>query len=174
MKPRTHGCLALGTSGNSQGSTMCFDLDTRKVVTRRIVKELPYLDRVIKRVSEVHKTPRGEKYSDEIEFLNRKRQPFDWENEELAEALPEVEEPIYPDILAEVPGLVLETYFDDTGDAVRTSAPPTLAERAAAALSNAGISLSAGDDGQITGVDREITGVYNETCLRTVRRNTDS
>ena len=69
------------------------------VVTRRMVKWLPYPDSVIKRVNEWGKTPRGEKYSDGIEFCNRKRQPFDWENEELAQTLPKVEEPIYPVIL---------------------------------------------------------------------------
>ena len=53
------------------------------------------------------KTTRGEKYSDSIVFRNRNREPFDWENEELAETLPEPEEPVYPEVLAEVPGLVL-------------------------------------------------------------------
>ena len=128
MKPRTHGCVALGTSGNWQGLTMCFDLDAGKVVTRRIIEEIPYPDCVIKRVNEWGKTTRGEKYSDGVEFRNRKKQPFDWENKELAETLPEVEEPIYPDILAEAPGLVLEPDFDDTCDAVTTPAPLTLAE----------------------------------------------
>ena len=61
MKLRTHGCVALGTSGNWQGSTKCFDLETRKVVTRRVVKEVPYPDRVIKRLNDLGKTPRGEK-----------------------------------------------------------------------------------------------------------------
>ena len=34
MKLRAHGCIALGTSGNWQGSTKCVDLETGKVVTR--------------------------------------------------------------------------------------------------------------------------------------------
>ena len=51
MKLRTHGCVALGTAGNWQGSTKCFDLDTGKVVLRRIIGEaLPSPDLVIKRV----------------------------------------------------------------------------------------------------------------------------
>ena len=90
-KLRTHGCVALGTSGNWQGSTICFDLDTGKVVTRRVVEELPYPDHVIKRVKERGKTTRGEKHSDGIEFRNRKNQPLNWENEELAATLLEVE-----------------------------------------------------------------------------------
>ena len=65
---------------------------------RRVVKQIPYPDCVIKRVNEWGKTPRGEKYSDGLEFLNPKKQPFDWENEELNDILPEVEEPICPDI----------------------------------------------------------------------------
>ena len=47
MKLRTHECVALGTSENWQGSNMCFDLDTGKVVTRRVIEEMPYPDRVI-------------------------------------------------------------------------------------------------------------------------------
>ena len=78
MKLRTHGCVALGTAGNRQGLTKCFDLDTEKVVSRRIIGEaLPYPDRVIKRVNQWGKTTRGEKYSDSIVFRNRKREPFD-------------------------------------------------------------------------------------------------
>ena len=107
---------------------MCFDLDTGKVVTRRIVKELPYPDRVIKRVNEWGKTSRGETDSDGIEFRNRKRPPFNQDNEKLAETLPEVEEPIYPDILAEEPGLVLESDLADDSNAVMTPAPPTFEE----------------------------------------------
>ena len=93
-------------------------------------------------------------------------------NEELSETLPEVEEPIYPDILADVPGLVLESDFTDEGDTVTTPAPPTLAKQAAAALSNAGLTPSTGVDGQITGVDGPITGVYDNTCFRTVPTTT--
>ena len=59
------------------------------------------------------KTTRGKNYSDGIEFHNRKREPSDWENEELAETLPEPEEPVHPDVMAEVPGLVLESDLPD-------------------------------------------------------------
>ena len=103
---------------------MCFNLDTGKVVTRRIIEELPHPDRVIKHVNEWGKTTRGEKYSDGVEFRNRKNQPFEWENEELVETLPEVEEPVYPYILAEISGLVLESDFADKGDAITTPPPP--------------------------------------------------
>ena len=119
MKIRMHGCVALGTARNWQGSTRCFDLDTGKVVSRRIIGEaLPYPDRVIKRVNQWRKTTRGKKYSDGIEFRNHNPKPFNWENEELAETLPEPEEPVYPDVLAEVPGLVLKSDLPDDDEAI--------------------------------------------------------
>ena len=51
QKPRTHGCIALGPSGNRQGSLKCFDLETGMVVIRRIVKVFPMPDRVVKKVN---------------------------------------------------------------------------------------------------------------------------
>ena len=128
------------------------------------------------------KTPRGEKYSDGIEFRNRKNQPFDWENEKLAETLPEVEEPIYPDILAEVPGLVLESDITDEDDAVLSPAPPTFEEEAAASFDNSGVPTDlteiTGVHGQFTGVDNDIsfpvtspTGIEDPIVARTTPPN---
>ena len=88
-------------------------------------------------------------------FRNRKRAPFDWENEELAETLPEPEEPIYPEVLAEVPGLVLESDLPDVDDAVTAPPTPTDAEQAAAALENAGITPDSDVIRGITGVHRD-------------------
>ena len=73
----------------------------------------------------------------------------------------EVEEPIYPDILAEVPGLVLESDLADDSDAVMTPAPPTIEDQADGSLRNAGITADADDDRKITGVHGQITGVDN-------------
>ena len=47
MKGRTHGCISLGPSGNWQGSQVCFDLETGRVVLRRNIKVLPMPDSVI-------------------------------------------------------------------------------------------------------------------------------
>ena len=41
MKGRTHGCISLGPSENWQGSQVCFDLETGRVVLRRNIKVLP-------------------------------------------------------------------------------------------------------------------------------------
>ena len=46
--PRNHGCIALGLSGNRQGSLKCFDLETGKLVARRISKQIPWPDRMLK------------------------------------------------------------------------------------------------------------------------------
>ena len=94
MKLRTHGCITLGTSRNWQGSTMCFELDNGNVVTRRVIEVLPMPDHIIERVNKWGKMTRGKEYSVCVEMFNCKNQLFDWDNEELGETLPEVEEPI--------------------------------------------------------------------------------
>ena len=48
MVERTHSCVALGPSGNLQGSVKCFDLLTGRVVVCRIVKVLLVLDSILK------------------------------------------------------------------------------------------------------------------------------
>ena len=93
---------------------------------------------------------------------NRKREPFDWENEELAETLTEPEEPIYLEVLAEVPGLVLESDLPDVDDAVAEPPPPTEEQQAAAALENAGITPNSDIIRGITGVHRDTQGVDSD------------
>ena len=44
---RTHACIALGPSGNRQGSIKCFDLDTVRVVVRRTVKQMICPERLL-------------------------------------------------------------------------------------------------------------------------------
>ena len=46
--PRTHGCIALGPSGSRQGLLKCFDLETGKLVLRRITKQIPWPDIMLK------------------------------------------------------------------------------------------------------------------------------
>ena len=47
MKGRTHPCIYLGPSGNWQGSQMCFDLETGKLVLRRTITRLTMPERVM-------------------------------------------------------------------------------------------------------------------------------
>jgi hypothetical protein len=50
LKDRTYSCIALGPTGNIQGSMKCFDLKTGRVVKRRTITVLPMPDRIIKQV----------------------------------------------------------------------------------------------------------------------------
>ena len=52
MKGITHPCISIGTSGNWQGSQVCFDLETGSVVSRRTIKRLPMPDCVIKVIND--------------------------------------------------------------------------------------------------------------------------
>ena len=45
---QTHSCIALGPSGNIQGSINCFDFKTGRVMVRRTVKQIPWTDRLFK------------------------------------------------------------------------------------------------------------------------------
>ena len=74
-----------------------------------------------------------------------------------------MEEPIYPDILAEVPGLVLKSDFDDNNDVVMTPPPPTIEEQAETALDNMGLTAEPNDDRQIAEVHGQIPGVHRQT-----------
>ena len=44
---RTHACIALGASGNIQGSLNGFDLDMGRVVVHRTVKQMIWLYRLL-------------------------------------------------------------------------------------------------------------------------------
>ena len=49
--PRTHSCIAVGPSDNREGTLKCFDLDTGKMVIRRIADQLPWTDSLIETAS---------------------------------------------------------------------------------------------------------------------------
>ena len=118
MKSRTHSCSALGPSGNWQGSTKCFDLSTRKVVTRRTVREFPMPDHIKKSVNKWGSQPCGKAYNSKVEFLNHTKDKFEWENDDIPTGEVTGEEPIYPNLIAEIPGIELETDFEDIENAV--------------------------------------------------------
>ena len=54
-EPRTHPCLCLGPSGSRQGTYKCLDIDTNKVVHRRILHVLPMPDSIIRKVEALGK-----------------------------------------------------------------------------------------------------------------------
>jgi hypothetical protein len=106
LKERTHSCISLGTSGNVQGSIKCLDLETGRVVKRRTVNVLPMPERVIERMIKLGKKCRQSRSADTLQFLNRHKEKYDWDNEDLEVEEGLVEDEPYPDLLAELPGCV--------------------------------------------------------------------
>ena len=114
MKDRTHSCLSLGPAGNLQGSLKCCDILTIKVVTRRTIKVLPVLDRFLKTLNSWVMTSRTTVFGDKLEFLNRMKSIYDWDNDDIVddeEGLvdPEPNHTGHHGILAEIPGVDLES-----------------------------------------------------------------
>ena len=144
MAPRTHAAIALGPTGNMQGSVKFYCLTTGRVLRRRSFTPLAMPDRVIQRVNTIGQR---ERQGRTFRFLNRKREPYEW-TDTVPEDDPEfqglLEEPApYPDVSAELPGVLLEDETADMDLQVVTDDPePDFAELAAAALDNAGINAA--------------------------------
>ena len=101
MTSRTHECIALGPSGNWQGSTKYFDLTSGKVVTCHTVKEVPMPDRIKKLVEKWGTQSRGKAYKGKVEFLNRTKDKFEWKNVDISTGkMTGEEKPIYPNLIA--------------------------------------------------------------------------
>ena len=168
MSERRHACVCLGPSGNLQGSIKCLDLMTGKVVRRRTFDVLPYPDRVLKLVNAMGKMGKVEKYGNKLKFLNRHKAKFDWDNDDLEEdiGLVEPSHAAHPGILAEVPGVELESDSDDVTTAIQAVPTPSLADRAKSARENANL-------GSSTGVpNAKVRGVY-ETEVVTIDEERD-
>ena len=68
MKFCTHGCVSLCLSGNWQGSQVCFDPETGRVVLRRVIKVLPMTDSVIKVINDWGKSQKNMDFKNQLEF----------------------------------------------------------------------------------------------------------
>jgi len=141
MTPRTHEAIAMGPTGNLQGSVKFFCLNTGRILKRRSFTALPMPDRVIKRVNNIGlRNKQGRMFR----FLNRRREPYKWtdsvpeDDPEFQGLLEDAEEAAYPDISAEPPGVEIESEEADFS-AVTDDPEPDFEQLAAAALDNAGI-----------------------------------
>ena len=76
---RTHSCIALGLSGNRQGALKCFDLETGKMVIRRVADQVPWTDSLIETASAWGRKSKKLIMKDSVQFLNRKGEKFDWD-----------------------------------------------------------------------------------------------
>jgi len=120
MSPRKEPCICLGPSGNWQGSVKCFKIENAKVVTRRTIKVLPMPDSYRKAMDLWGKVSKKTS-TNKLEFLNRSREKFEWDNGELdiseMKVVPEVVNP-HPEIPAEFPGVRLESDYDGLHPAI--------------------------------------------------------
>lgn len=141
MEPRTHPAIALGPSGNLQGSVKFFSLETGCVLRRRNFIIIPMPKSIIVRVNYIGKR---EKQGRRFVFANRNRKDFDWSDEvpiddQRFQGLLMLE-PVaqYPDVPAELPGIEME---DEDGErpAVEDEEQPDEAGQAQLALENAGL-----------------------------------
>ena len=140
MVPRTHEGIALGPTGNLQGSVKFYCLNTGRVLKRRDFTEIPMPDSIIARVEAIGKR---EKQGRAFEFLNRKKLPFDWagevaDDDNEFQGLLEEEAP-FPDINNELPGVELERDQTGLALAVEDEPDPAFEDRATEALANANI-----------------------------------
>jgi hypothetical protein len=159
MKPRTRECIALGPTGNRQGSQKVLCLRTGTVLTRRRIDEYPMPNRVIKKVNDLGRRSKRERFGRDLEFLNRKKEKYDWDSAELAEdgmVLLE-DEGSHPDIPAEMPGIEMEDEQIGPIPAVE-DAENSDAEMATAAALNANIPVGTGTE-QTQSIDCDIPGV---------------
>ena len=85
MTEGTQSCIALGPAGNEQGSVKCLGLITGKLLIRRSLKVLPFPERIIKWVNRMGRTSRSEQFGNKLEFRNRKKAKYDWDNEQIEE-----------------------------------------------------------------------------------------
>ena len=60
--------MSLGPSGNWQGSQVCFDLETERVVLCRVIKVLPIPDSVIKEINDWGKLQKNVDFKNKLEF----------------------------------------------------------------------------------------------------------
>ena len=117
----------------------CFDLLTGKLAIRRTVKVVPYPDRIIRLANSWGKQSRSKQFGNKLEFLDRNKVRYDWDNEEIEEEEALVEPPrtaAHPGILAEIPGVVMESDGEVDTAAIEAAPVPDRAARAAAARAN--------------------------------------
>jgi hypothetical protein len=76
----THEGIALGLTGNLQGSVKLYCLNTERVLKRHSFTPLPMQDKVIKRVNSIGLK---EKQGHSFWFLNRRKKPYKWTDKVL-------------------------------------------------------------------------------------------
>ena len=123
----------------------CFDIETGKILQRRTVTQIPWpLDNhLVQKVEAWGKKGARAIKRGCIEFLNRKKEKFDWENDDLSdlevvEEQPKVTDPGVADIPEE------DEYDEDLGTDKNKKEKPSYVTRAVAARRAAGLDGESG------------------------------
>ena len=82
MYPRTHGEIALGTTGNLNRTYKLLCLKTGRIIKRRKWTEYPMSQQVINAVNRWGVKSKKTEYGTNLEFRNRTREKIDWEAED--------------------------------------------------------------------------------------------
>jgi hypothetical protein len=144
MAPRTHAAIELGPTGNMQGSVKFYCMNTGRVLKRRSFTPMAMPDRVITCINSIGLC---KKQGREFCFHNCHQEPYKWTDEVPEDDLDiqglQEESVPYPDVSAELPGVLLE---DDIADlqVIMDDLKPDFAELVVAALDNAGCVTSLG------------------------------
>ena len=155
---RTHACIALGPSGNIQGSVNCFDLDTCRVVVHMKVRQMIFPYRLVRKANAWGKKGKNAILKGQIKFLNRKGEKFDWENDDLTETEMADKEPrlVQPNFIAEITGIEVESDYETITGPKHNTKPEvnsSYAERAEKARKNYGRKADVVTQSKTRGVD---------------------
>jgi hypothetical protein len=141
MAWQTHECIALGPTGNLQGSVKFYCLMTGRILKHHSFTPMPMPDWVIKRVDAIGEC---EGQGRTFPFLNQQKEPYKWTDEvpeddtDFQGLLENEEEAVYPDVSTKLPGVELKAEERDFTP-VSDEPEADFRELATAALPNAGI-----------------------------------
>ena len=142
MASHTHEAIALGPTGNLQGSVKFYCIHTGRVLKRRSFTPMPMPDSVIQRVNKIGER---EMQGRTFRFLNRRGEPYEWtdtipeDDPDFQGLLDETDDTaVYPDVSAELPGVLLEEQEQDF-QPLTDEPEPDFRDLAGDALYNAGI-----------------------------------
>jgi hypothetical protein len=110
MRFRTFPGIFLGLTGKCQGTHKVFNINTGLFKEPYTISSLPMIDRVIKVVKDLDKHHQKEDKANTFEFLNQKRQQYNWDKNDLKddEGLDELNI-AHPNIPAKLPSINLES-----------------------------------------------------------------
>ena len=98
-------------------------------------------DSILKLVNCQGKSSRSQQYGTKLEFLDRNKAKFDWDNGDLEEdeGLVESYRVTHPGIIAEIPGMAIESNSSVGTSAIEAVPVPDRSARAAAPRANANV-----------------------------------